>query len=289
MIFYRILDNTLYHVEEVNELGFETSEGLRIPDEYLDSKKFMVMRTAFGVGDWGIISSMPRLLKEKYSDCKVYVPTKKLISKLFGEETDIVNQIFQNNPYVDDFVDSYDGEVFHDHYRIYDKDNKNIPLIKQMLKFWQFEEKDMKDCQPEIYWSEEEIDFGNKIIDEFVGGEEFGCLLISNRFGTQYGNFDKESYDNDFNKLSNFIRENTLPYFYWSYKDLDEIGLVNVNKTLDMKHMSLRIQLYIKSKAKVNISNQCGANHIVARYSDCYEIQRQFPIAHNFIDGETYL
>jgi len=65
MIFYRILDNTLYHVEEVNELGFETSEGLRIPDEYLDSKKFMVMRTAFGVGDWGIISSMPRLLKEK--------------------------------------------------------------------------------------------------------------------------------------------------------------------------------------------------------------------------------
>ena len=80
-----------------------------------------------------------------------------------------------------------------------------------------------------------------------------------------------------------------MPYFYWSYKDLDEIGLVNVNKTLDMKHMSLRIQLYIKSKAKVNISNQCGANHIVARYSDCYEIQRQFPIAHNFIDGETYL
>jgi hypothetical protein len=56
-----------------------------------------------------------------------------------------------------------------------------------------------------------------------------------------------------------------------------------------MKHINLRIQLYIKSKAKVNISNQCGANHMVVRYSKCYEIQRQFPIAHNFVDGEIYV
>ena len=62
-----------------------------------------------------------------------------------------------------------------------------------------------------------------------------------------------------------------------------------VNEVLDMKHIDLRIQLYIKSRAKVNISNQCGANPLAARYSDCYEVQRQFPIAHNFIEGETYL
>ena len=36
----------------------------------------------------------------------------------------------------------------------------------------------MKDCQPEIYWSEEEIDFGNKIIDEFVGGDLLVELVV---------------------------------------------------------------------------------------------------------------
>ena len=66
MIFWRILNNNLHPIQEVNRLGFEESEGLRIPDEYLESKEFMVMRTCFGLGDWGIISAMPRLLKEKY-------------------------------------------------------------------------------------------------------------------------------------------------------------------------------------------------------------------------------
>ena len=33
MIFWRIVDNKLYSVNEVDELGFEESEGLRIPDE----------------------------------------------------------------------------------------------------------------------------------------------------------------------------------------------------------------------------------------------------------------
>ena len=56
-----------------------------------------------------------------------------------------------------------------------------------------------------------------------------------------------------------------------------------------MKHIDLRIQLYIKSKAKINLSNQCGTNQMMVRYSKCYESQRQFPIAHNFVEGEIYL
>ena len=35
MIFWRILNNELYNVDEVNKLGFEKSEGLMIPDDYL--------------------------------------------------------------------------------------------------------------------------------------------------------------------------------------------------------------------------------------------------------------
>lgn len=290
MIFQRILDNKVYFVKETDALGFEKSERVRIPDEYLAKKEFMVMKAAEGIGDWGIISAMPRLLKEKYPDCRVVVPSKSLLKNLFGREHNNVHVLFDNNPYVDDFVDEVEGEVFHDHYRIYDVDNPNVPLIKQMLTFWQFNDNEMNDSQPEIYFSDEEKMLGDAIIKEYVGDKDFGCLLISDRFGTQYGKFDETSYNNDFDKIDNFLLDNKLPYFYWSYEDLLELGFWgSLERALDMRHMNLRIQIYIKCKAKINISNQCGANHIAARYSDCYEVQRQFPIAHNFVEGETYL
>ena len=56
-----------------------------------------------------------------------------------------------------------------------------------------------------------------------------------------------------------------------------------------MRHIDLRVQLYIKSKAKLNVGNQCGTNHMVVRCSDVYEVQRQFPLSHNFVKGENYL
>ena len=112
MIFWRILDNNLYPVKEVKQLGFEKSEGLRIPDEYLEQQEFTVLRTAWGIGDWGIISAMPRLLKEKYPNCKVYIPSKKLIKELFNVDTNVMYDIFQNNPYIDEFKDKIKGEIF---------------------------------------------------------------------------------------------------------------------------------------------------------------------------------
>ena len=125
MIFWRIVDNKLYNVDEVDTLGFDKSEGLRIPDEYLDNQEFMVMRTAHGIGDWGIITAMPRLLKEKYPDCKVYIPSVKLLENLFGQYAGNWNSwnnpfqnavnVFEHNPYVDDFIDEINGEIFHDH------------------------------------------------------------------------------------------------------------------------------------------------------------------------------
>ena len=62
-LFWRLVDNKLYGVNHVDNLGFEESEGFRIPDEYLEKQEFVVMRTAHGIGDWGIMSAMPRLLK----------------------------------------------------------------------------------------------------------------------------------------------------------------------------------------------------------------------------------
>ena len=288
MIFWRIVDNQLHPVQETDNLGFEKSEGLRIPDEYLDKQEFMVMRTAHGIGDWGIISAMPRLLKEKYPNSKVVVPSKKLLKKLFGKDHDNVHVVFDNNPFVDEFVDEIGGEVFHDHYRIYDKDNIDIPLIKQMLEFWQFTEKEMEDCQPELYWSDEEKEFGDEIIKEYVN-VDFGCLLVSDRFGTQNGKYDEKSYNKDAEVIAKVLKDNPLPYFYYTPNPISETPFDFIDKALDMRYIDLRIQLYIKSQAIVNVSNQCGTSQIVTRYSKCYESQRQYPIAHNFVEGEIYL
>ena len=289
MIFWRIFNNELYNVDEVNKLGFEKSEGLVIPDDYLKKQNFLVMRTAHGIGDWGILSAMPRLIKEKYPNSKVYVPSKKLLQKLFNLQHDNANHIFFNNPYVNDFVDSMDGEVFHDHYRIYDKENTDVPLIKQMLKFWQFSENEYKDYLPEIYWTDEEKELGNKIIRKYVGDKDFGCLLMSDRFGTQRGKHDGESYDKDVKVMSDVLKKNNLPYFYWTNKPINKTPFNFINTALDLRNVNIRVQLFIKAKAKLNISNQCGMSHLVVRYSNCFESQRQYPIEHNYISKINYL
>ena len=288
MIFWRIIDNKLHAIKDTENLGFEESEGLRIPDEYLQQKKFMVLRASDGIGDWGIISAIPRLLKEKYPDCQVLVPTNTYLKNLFGKDHNNVHVIFNNNPYVDEFVDEVSGEVFHDHYRIYDKNNTDIPLAKQILKFWQFSEEEMSDCQPEMYWSDEEKEFGDKIINRYVDGD-FGFLLVSKRFGTQFGKYHQESYDKDKKVMTKVLKDNQLPYFYWTHKPLRETEFSFIDSALDMRNVDLRIQLYIKSKAKINLANQCGVNHSIVRYSECYESQRQFPISHNFISGVNYI
>ena len=248
----------------------------------------MVLRASDGIGDWGIISAIPRLLKQKFPDCQVLVPTKSYLKNLFGKDHNNVHVIFNNNPYVDEFVDEVSGEVFHDHYRIYDKNKTDIPLAKQMLKFWQFTDNEMSDCQPEMYWSDEEKEFGDKIINRYVDGD-FGFLLVSKRFGTQFGKHHQESYDKDKKVMTKVLKDNPLPYFYWTHKPLRQTEFSFINSALDMRNIDLRIQLYIKSKAKINLANQCGVNHSIVRYSKCYESQRQFPISHNFISGVNYI
>lgn len=289
MLFNRIFDNKLHVVGEVDNLGFDNSEGLRIPDKYLENKEFVICRGAQGIGDWGVISAMPRLLKKKYPDCKVIIPSSKMIKSIFEVDSNISELIFSNNPYVDFFVDFYEDEIYHDHYRIYDKENIDVPLIKQMLKFWQFEENEMEDCRPEMYWSDEEKEFGDEIIEQFVGDEDFGGLLLSNRFGTQYGNPDEKTLKNETKKIIKVLKDNPLPYFYWTYKPIGETPFFFTKTALDMRNMDLRIQLYIRSKAKLNVGNQCGTLQTISRYSKLYTVQRQFPIAHNYVDGEIYL
>ena len=288
MIFWRVKNNKLYSIGEVDKLGFEVSEQTYIPDDYLKKQEFVVMRTTHGIGDWGIISAMPRLLKEKYPSCKVYVPSEKLLNNLFGDYSKMwsswnnpfknVNYVFDNNPYVDGFKDYIIGEVFHDHYRIYNNNDVDVPLVKQMLRFWQFDECECDDSQPELYWSDEEKQFGDEIIKEYTDGD-FGCLLISNRYDA----------NNDKDKIIQILEENPIGYFYYTHIPIKDTSFDFIKQVLDLRNINPRIQLYIKSKAKLNIGNQCGINHLVVRYSDVYEVQRQFPLKHNIVKGEIYL
>lgn len=279
MIFWRTYNNKVHSIEETNKLGFPIDDPSYIPDEYLEAQNFVILRTCFGVGDWGIISAFPRKLKEKYPNCKVWIPSPKLLRDMFGhleqnwsswdDPFQVVHTIFDNNPYVDGFIDSFEGDVFNDHYRI--TDGSDTPLMEEILRFWQFDNFD--DIEPELYFSKEEIELGDQIIKEHCDGE-FGTLLISNRF-------DGVGVE----KIQQKIDEYDLPMFYWT-KSTD-VGL-DFKKALDMRHINTRIQLYIKTKAKFNVGNQTGVNDTIANYSPTYTIARP-NLGSNLVRSEIYL
>ena len=269
MIFWRTYNNKIYPLHEVKsgEMGFPIKDPSYIPDEYLEQEDFIILRTCFGLGDWGIISAFPRKLKEKYPNCKVWIPSPKLLKEMFGQYQSmwsswddpfkVVHSIFDNNPYVDGFIDSFNGDVFNDHYRIY-KYKEQTPLLEQILRFWQFS--DFSNIEPEIYWTEKEKNLSKQIISEYCNSGDFGTLLISN-------NFKGEGID----KIQDKINEFNLPMFYW-------LANSNINldfkKALDFRHVDIRVQMYIKSIAKFNVGNQSGVNDTIANYSPTYTVPR---------------
>ena len=80
-------------------------------------------------------------------------------------------------------------------------------MVEQMLRFWQFEENEYMDSAPELYFSDEEIKLGDKIISEYAG-EEFGCLLLSDR------------YDYSMDRLMLDVIDSNLKHFYWTEKPI---------------------------------------------------------------------
>ena len=292
-LFWRINSNQLTPIYETQHLGFPINDPSYIPDEYLNNKKFIVFRTCHSIGDWGIISAFPRLLKQKYPDCKVYIPSSKLLKEMFGmfnnwqhwnNPYENASLVFKNNPYVDDIIDDTNDEVFHDHYRIYDLNNIETPLIKQMLNFWQFSEDESKDYLPELYFSEDEIQYGNSIIKEHIKEEKFGTLLLTNTVKDYYS-------DNINNLLLDKIQQyKDLVFFYYGSKPLNET-IFNSVKHVNFKDLNLpiRIQLYIKTKALVNIGYQSGVNDSVCRYSKVISTPSTGVLGSDYLDAIEYL
>lgn len=302
--FFRIFDDTL-HGLQVNELGFPSTDPSYIPDEYLDKQEFMVMRTCHGLGDWVLLSGMPRLLKQKYPNCKVYLPSKVLLKKIFGDMLnnwgygtfsagDVVSFIFRNNPYVDDFVDSYNDEIFHDHYKIFDSNNDEIPLLKQMLKFWQFSEDELSDVSPDFYPTDEELEWFNT----FNKFDSYGYISVSSTFGDTANP----------NKMIEKIQSEDISNWYFYSESNIKDTLFNFLSAVEVKPLSLSIrqQQLLKTKAKVNYGNETGMNLWTTKYSKTCVLNNQFygPIhggqnqgkrrerpfkTGNYIEGISYL
>jgi len=109
--------------------------------------------------------------------------------------------------------------------------------------------------------------------------DDYGCLLISNKY-------DFEESSNQ--KLIKVLKQNPIKYFYYSSKPIEEtsFNFINGIDFMELK-IPIRIQFYIKSKAKLNIGNQCGINDIITRYSKVYTVPRS--LYSNYVRGMIYL
>ena len=277
--FFRIFDNKLYGIQREN-IGFSVNDAMYIPDEYLENKKFMVMRTCHGIGDWVLLSGMPRLLKEKYSDCKVYVPSSVMLKKIFGEmlnnwgygtfdASKISEIVFESNPYVDGFVDEIDGEVFHDHYKIFDESNDKVPLLKQMLMFWQFKDDEMLDTTPDFYPNENEKEWIKRFTQRWEL-DKYSYISVSSTFGNT----------SDSNILIEQIKRKDsgdMKWLYYGEVPLDKSPL-NFLDAVEIKelNLSIREQQYLKVNAKYNFGNETGMNLWTPKYSETYVIGNKY-------------
>jgi len=280
MIF---LNEYLRPHSHVSQLGFDINSNTLIPYEYLDSKQFILFRTCHSYGDWVILSAMPRLLKQKYPDCTVIIPSPECIARYFSPNQWLnkhenpfnnVIEIFMNNPYVDGMIDFIpeDMPVYHDHFRIYDKDTPDIPLVKQMLKFWRFEEDEMNDCEPELYWTEQEKSEGNLIINKLFGTNNFGFLYIDDSFFYSI-NMKEDDIQRRRDLIQKEMYNHNLPWIYFSGGV--DFNYQTENKIVDAKKikMTLRVQNYVKIKATVIIGHQGGyGTDCMSRYSNCYVV-----------------
>jgi len=291
-------------ISYVEKLGFSSSDPTYIPQEYLNNEIFIIFRTCHSFGDWVIISAIPKLLKTKYPDCTVVIPSPECLKKYFPDNRWVnkfdnpynnVIEVFANNPYVDGMIDEIPPRtpIFHDHFRIYDPNNSEIPLAQQMLKFWRFEDHEIQDCQPELYWTEEEKCIGDKIIKDLFGNKEYGFLYVDDLFWYHI-NLDQDKLNYKRSLIQKEIDKHNLPWIYYSGSDKFIYDTKNENVNVKDLNVTLRVQNYIKSKSKVLIGHQGGyGTDCMPRYTKCYVVPLCAgyigTVAEHTLIGTTYL
>ena len=125
------------------------------------------------------------------------------------------------------------------------------------------------DSAPEIYFSDEEKTFGDKIIKRLLNSKEFGYIGASSTYGTS----------GDTSLIIDKIKEyNNLTWFYYGEQSIEKTDLNFLQNTIAVKEMNLTIrqQMYLKCKAKVNVGNETGMALWSSRYSPSYALGHKF-------------
>ena len=188
-----------------------------------------------------------------------------------------VVEVFKNNPYVDGMIDEVPSNtpIFHDHFRIYDPNNRFIPIAEQILRYWRFDPNIIHDSAPETYWDDEEKKQGDGVITKIFGEKEFGFLYIDDSF-YEGPIMQGPSLDIKRQIIQSKINEfDNLPWLYYAGKDINQSHYKTTTKTIDVRSLevNLRIQNYIKSKSKLIIGHRGGyGTDCMSRYTTCHVI-----------------
>lgn len=286
MLQYRILNNRIYPGQDVELVGFSKNQDYLVLE---NPEKVLIFRTALGVGDWVMLERLPAAIKSRYPDCKVYIPSKKMIEETFGpllyqwatwgDVANTVNLVFKNNPYVDGSVDTWEGEVYSDHWRIFDETDWKTPLVRQMARFYNIDDKYPLDYTPMIYFDQDEIRTGLTYINELCNEyAEYNFIHISDR---------NTGSDNEL--LLDYIKQNKLdelPFLYYCKGNIQETifkELKLINNIADVK--DIRSQFFIKSKAQNCIGNQTGAMDVVCGLTKVHALHHSETLYETFRVG----
>ena len=312
---WTVLKDRLYDLGEVSYLGVPYEDIRKgevgvLPDDY--DGWFPFMRMCYSIGDLAIVSGVFEALKTKYPKIKIAWPSNNYINHILGEgfisrwdysptvtaESNI-NTIMGNNPHIDKIFEIGEFDrIFIDHDRSYTSlvhDGEMIrsadePLAEQILRRFGFTDEDIQtiDSRPKLYFTQEEIDKCEKIIQEYIGSYEYGCLLFAGRLERFKGR-----WENDYLLFEDAKRFEGLPVFKYSQYDLKNTEWEQFfPNQIDFTEIgvSIREQIYIKQRAKFNIGYQGGVTEASSGgNSEMISLSPYLTIRENCVRGSKYI
>jgi hypothetical protein len=139
-----------------------------------------------------------------------------------------------------------------------------------------------------LYFDKDEIEHGDSLIKEYFGDSEFGGFIATS---SQLSN--GKFFDDYRNKLIiDELKKHNLKYVYYGGVDIKDTPFADyVQVGLDFAKVTtpLRVQLYIRSKAKTNIGYQSSIHELICRYSPIVCTEMDGAPRENYFDNITYL
>jgi hypothetical protein len=313
---WKINNDRLYDTGEVPYLGvlyekIQNGEVETLPENY--DGWFPFMRMCFSIGDLGITSGIFEALKKKYPNIKIAFASKNYVNHIFGANwmdkwnynsdntgAGNIDVVMANNPYIDKIFDVGEFDVvFTDHDRAYTNlihDGDMIrscdePLAEQILRRFGFTDDDIQniDSRPKLYFTQSEVENCERIIEKHIGNYDYGCLLFASRL-ERYKNRVWEGEEYLFPYLDDYKNK---PVFYYTEYPLEGTKwseYFNTRINFAELGLTLREQIYIKSKALFNVGYQAGITDLSSGMgSNIITLSPHRTIRENCIRGTQYV